>query len=271
VTTGNNYTVPKHVADCQNAGGTPQECLPPWNHIDSILALDMRTGALKWSTGQQRFDAWNTACLPTHPPHNCPVVPGPDHDFGDGAHMFVIPGPDGRPRKAIGAGQKSGVYWMLDAATGEVIWSAMVGPGSAVGGIEWGTATDGRRIYFTETNYDHVPYQLPDGQTITYSSFGALDPATGRPLWQVPEPHGGLAMAAVSTANGVGYFCSLNDHMYALSGATGTLLWDFQGQGACNAGPAIVGGTVYWGNGYNRLGLGTSSTTFYAFSVPHNR
>jgi len=29
----------------------------------------------------------------------------------------------------VGAGAKSGIYWALDAATGEVRWSAALGPG----------------------------------------------------------------------------------------------------------------------------------------------
>jgi polyvinyl alcohol dehydrogenase (cytochrome) len=270
VTTGNNYEVPSSVVECQNSGGTAEECLPPWNLIDSILAFDLRTGALKWRTGQAVFDAWNRACVPGRPPNNCPPNAGPDHDFGDGPHLLSIRGADGSPRKVVGAGQKSGEYWLLDAATGEVLWSAAAGPGSALGGIEWGTATDGRRIYFTETNWDRVPYQMPNGETINYSSFGALDAATGRILWQVPEPHQGIAMAAVSTANGVVFAGSLNGHMYALDAATGEVRWQMQGEGASNAGPAIVNGVVYWGNGYARNGFGAASTTFYALHTPRH-
>lgn len=269
VTTGNNYTVPTSVDECQNSGGTAEECLPPWNLIDSVLAFDLRTGVLKWRTGQAAFDAWTRACVPGRPPNNCPPNAGQDHDFGDGPHLFSIRGDDGRPRKVVGSGQKSGVYWLLDAATGEVAWSAAAGPGSALGGIEWGTATDGRRIYFTETNWDRVPYQLPSGETIDYSSFGALDAATGEILWQIPEPHQAIAMGAVSIANGVVFAGSLDGHMYALDAATGEVRWQTQGEGASNAGPAIVNGTVYWGNGYARNGFGAASTTFYAFHTRH--
>jgi polyvinyl alcohol dehydrogenase (cytochrome) len=36
-----------------------------------------------------------------------------------------------------------------------------------------------------------------------------------------------------------------------------------------NAGPAVVNGTVYWGDGYAHLDIPgwTGSTTFYAFSL----
>ena len=63
--------------------------------VSSIMAFDTRTGALRWATGQQRFDTWNTACLPGIPPNNCPVSQGEDWDFGDGAPLLLVPGPDG--------------------------------------------------------------------------------------------------------------------------------------------------------------------------------
>ncbi len=265
VGTGQNYSVPRSVTECQNNGGTPQQCMPPWNAKDSIVAMDLATGAIKWSTGPPRFDEWNFGCLPGQPPNNCPN-PGPDHDTGDGTHIYNIPGPGGTTRRAVGAGQKSGEFWMLDAATGAIIWSASVGPGSTQGGIQWGTANDGQRIYFTSSNAGNLPHQLPNGQTITYSSFGALDVATGRVIWQIPEPRGGRSIGPVTIANGVVFVGSMNNWRYALNAATGQVLWQSQAAGSSNAGPAIVNGRLYWGNGYSRGG--TASTTFYSFRVP---
>jgi polyvinyl alcohol dehydrogenase (cytochrome) len=263
--TGQNYSIPQSASTCETNGGTPAQCLASFDAKDGILAIDLATGAIKWSTGPSRFDTWNLACLPGLPPNNCPN-PGPDHDTSDGTHLFTIPGPDGQPRRAVGAGQKSGEFWMLDQATGSIIWSASVGPGSTLGGIEWGTANDGQRIFFTETDQDHVAYQLPNGQTINYSSFGALDAATGHILWQVPEPHGGQAIGPATTANGIVYVGALNGYMYALNALTGAVLWQYQGAGSSNAGPAIVDGKLFWGNGYKQVS--TASTTFYAFSLP---
>ncbi|HEX6358376.1 PQQ-binding-like beta-propeller repeat protein [Actinophytocola sp.] len=269
ITTGNNYTVPDSVEECQESGGTPSECAPD-NHLNSIVALDTRTGAIKWASGEDTFDTWNGGCIIGPPPNNCPPIAGPDHDFADGAHLLTVRGPDGRPRKLVGAGQKSGIYWMVDATTGEIVWSAAAGPGSPVGGIQWGTATDGDRVYLVETNFFRAEYGLPDGQVIDYSSFAALDAATGEVVWQIPEPHGGLAQGAVSVANGVLYAGSLAGHMYAIDAATGEVRWESRGEGSSNAGPAIVNGTVYWGNGYQRAGIGTASRTFYAFDLPRS-
>ncbi len=82
----------------------------------------------------------------------------------------------------------------------------------------------------------------------------------------MPEPHGGQSIGPVTTANGVVYVGSLNGFMYALDAATGAKLWEFQGAGSSNAGPAIVDGKLYWGNGYDSGG--NPSTTFYAFALP---
>ena len=69
-------------------------------------------------------------------------------------------------------------------------------------------------------------------------------------------------------SNGVVYVGSMSGHMYALNAATGAVLKDILGQGSSNAGPAIgTNGTLYWGIGYARFGLGAPSTTFYAFSL----
>jgi polyvinyl alcohol dehydrogenase (cytochrome) len=262
ITTSNNYTVPASVTACQNAGGTPAECMSPGNRIDSIVALDIRTGEIKWSTGAGRFDAWTAACIPGKPPRNCPDNPGEDYAFSDGPHLFEING-----RKVVGAGQKSGEYWTVDAATGEIVWGAAPGPGSKIGGIMWGTATDSKRIYLAEANYDARPYTLPNGQTITWGSYAALDAATGRIIWQVGDPDQHHPIGAVTVANDVVYAGSMTGRMYAFDAATGAVLWSHQGQGSVASGAAVVDGTVYWGNGYYRDGFGKASTTLYAFSL----
>jgi len=274
VTTGNNYTVPQSVKDCEAAGGTPGQCLDPNDHIDAILALDASTGAIKWATGVQGFDDWNVACIPGFPPDNCPSNPGPDYDFGSGPNLFTIKNPNGVKQLVVGAGQKSGQYWALDAATGRILWSAAAGPGSTLGGIEWGPATDGKRIYVAEENFFGIPYPIPSGPTITSGSWAALDPATGKILWQVPDPShnafgGGNALGPVSVANGVLYAPSMSGDYYALDAANGKTLWTFHPDGAAVSGASVVNGVVYWGDGYAHLGIPgwKGSTTFFAFSL----
>ena len=280
ITTGNNYTVPDSVKACQDAGGTPSQCLSPDDHVDAVMALNASTGQIKWSTGVQGFDDWNVACIPGFDPHNCPSSPGPDYDFGSGPNLFTIKD-KGKSRLVVGAGQKSGQYWALDAATGQILWSQAAGPGSTLGGIEWGPATDGKRIYVAEENFNGTPYQLPSGQTTDHGSWAAIDPASGQILWQTPDPDNnttvgffgpqnyGQALGPVSVANGVLYAPSMSGKMYALDAASGKFLWSFTTPGSVNTGGVPINGTVYWGDGYSHLFIPgwPASTTFYAFSI----
>lgn len=274
ITTGNNYSVPQHAKDCQQAGGTASECLPADNYIDSLLALDMTTGHVKWATGVQGFDDWNVSCIFSFiNPNACPTNAGPDYDFGSGPNLFTTK-IDGKHRLVVGAGQKSGQYWLLDAATGHILWSAAPGPGSTLGGIEWGTAADGKRVYVAEANYYRIPHALPNGQMITSGAFVALDASSGAVVWKIADPRGSgdpnaVDLGPTTVANGVVYASSMTGHMYALDAANGKVLWQYKGEGSSNAGPAVTDKAIYWGNGYSHLGIpeGSPSTAFYAFSL----
>jgi len=276
VTTGNNYSVPQPVKDCQNGGGTPGNCLDPHDYVDAIVALNASTGAIKWATRLAGFDDWNVACIPPFDPTNCPNNPGPDYDFGSGPNLFTV-GHGDDTKLAVGAGQKSGIYFTLDAATGQILWLTQGGPGSTLGGIEWGPATDGKRIYIAEENFNGTSYSIPDGGGITSGSWAALDPATGQILWQVADPShnafgGGNALGPVSVANGVVYAPSMSGVVRALDAANGKTLWSHQLPGSAVGGAAVVKGVVYWGNGYAHLGIPgwTGNNKLYAFSINGN-
>ncbi len=269
ISTGNNYTVPLDVQQCvQDANGDPtttQACISPDNHFDSIMALDLKTGAIKWSSVAIPFDSFNLSCIFPGNPGNCPQPAGPDYDFGQGAMLFTVHGKNGKPVDLLGAGQKSGQYWAFDPDTGAVVWETQVGPGGTLGGLEWGSATDGKRIYVAVTNNENKPWALGNA-----GGWAALDPATGAILWQTADPTGGIDPGAVSVANGVVFACSLDaeGHMYGFDAATGNILWNFASGGSCNSGAAISNGVVYWGSGYSNFGLGTPNNQFYAFSLP---
>jgi polyvinyl alcohol dehydrogenase (cytochrome) len=67
VGTGNNFSHPIDPAylGCIGSGGTPASCSSSDNHVDSILALDLVTGAIKWST---KLVTWNQTVPPYLPP-----------------------------------------------------------------------------------------------------------------------------------------------------------------------------------------------------------
>lgn len=252
--TGNNYTVPASVAACQNT--TPKaQCASADDHFDSILALDLKTGRIKWADGLQAFDTFEGSC-PT-----CPVPDSPDFDFGGSGPNLV--------GNIVGFGQKSGIYWALNPDNGNIVWSTQVGPGGDLGGIEWGTATDGKRIFAAISNNHNLPYTLvPSGQEITWGSWSALDAATGKILWQTADPTPGtIDTGSVSVANGVLYAGSFSGQMYALDATDGNVLWNFASGGSVIDGPSIVDGTVYWGSGYRNVPPGIGNNKVYAFTL----
>ncbi len=143
-----------------------------------------------------------------------------------------------------------------------------MGPGSSLGGIEWGAATDGKRIYVAIANKDHLPYTLvPSGQQITWGAWSALDVATGKILWQTADPTAGaIDRGSVSVANEVMYVGSNSGQMYALNATTGIILWSFASGGSVIDGPSIVDGALYWGSGYRNV-AGTGNNKVYAFTL----
>jgi len=263
VTTGNSYSVSPTNPDAGGADG---------NYIDAVLALDLATGNVKWvrSVPEGGQDIW------TFSGGN-----GVDSDFGSGANLFTTT-INGAPTDLVGAGQKSGMYWAFNPDTGATVWQTQVGPGGHLGGIHWGTATDGIRIYTGLNNEDGKVFAIggqgPEmGKETTTGTWAALDPATGDILWQIADPallDGGLNAASVNgpvvAVNGVLFGGSMDAQgtMFAFDAATGDVLWSFKSGATVYGSPAVVGGVVYWGAGYpSRLGFGNSIKKLYAFEV----
>jgi polyvinyl alcohol dehydrogenase (cytochrome) len=289
VTTGNNYTAPQAVLDCADAGGPAdvRACVyavpgSAENYFDSIVALDVDTGDVRWVNTVIPFDAWNAACFPFFDDTNCPTPAGPDYDFGQGPALFRT-SIGGKKVELLGAGQKSGMYWAVNPDTGETVWSTQVGPGGELGGLQWGSAVDGERIYTAVSNSRFLPHILSDGSVVEGGFWAALDAATGTVLWETVgyhgptfpgpfTPEGAIAQnqGPVSVANGVVFAGAVDDMgtMYAFDAASGAILWSFASGGSVNSGAAIVDGTVYWGSGYGNFGVGTPNNKLYAFHIP---
>ena len=295
-TFGQPYTEPASVTACHAAnGGFAESCEQPGAFLKSVVAFDLGTGEPRWSYRVQGHEPWLQACGSQPAAVTwCPAeADGEKWDLGgSGVNVMRVRirnqrGPD-HWRDVVGIGGKSGVYTVLDAKTGAFIWSSLIGPGGDQGGMEWGTAFDGERIYVSITNQHHIPYKLTDSgvisnTTVTGGSWAALDPATGTILWQTADPQvetlpglgtvGVWDLAPVTVANGVLYASSMaklasQDQMFALNAATGEILWEFGAGSSVNAGPAVVGGTVYWGSGYSRSGVeGSGNQRLFAFSI----
>ncbi len=274
--TGNNFMVPQAVLNCMGSGGSPASCMSPDNHFDSIIALDVSTGAIAWSARGMPSDVWNVACGLNVPgfvvgpwfpgvygncPNGDPAAAGPDWDFPQGPMLFGGNGGANQGGNLVGAGQKSGMFWAFNAKTGKPAWSRQVTPGGVTGGLQWGSATDGKSIFVAAANsgpstagggVGAMPWTLKDGTTTTSGGWAALDAKKGDVLWTTKDPQGSRSEAAVSGANGVVFGCNLAagaGTMYALNASTGAVLWSFPSGGPCNAGASIADGMVYWGSG----------------------
>jgi len=297
-TFGQPYTEPASVTACHAAhGGFTESCEVPGSYLKSVVAFDMKTGAPRWSYRVQGHGPWLQACgnQPAAITWCASESDGEKWDLGgSGVNVMRLhrrgrhQDDDDDGRDVVGFGGKSGVYVLLDAKTGAFIWSSLIGPGGDQGGMEWGTATDGDRIYVSITNHHHISYRLTANGVLTNTaatggSWAALDPDTGRILWQTADPQvetlpgvgvvGVWDLAPVTVAHGVLYAASMaklafQNQMFALDAATGQVLWQFGAGSSVNAGPAVVDGTVYWGTGYSRSGIeGSVNDQFFAFSL----
>jgi len=254
VGTGNNYSVPAGV--CRAPAQTGCTAPDPRDYVDTLLALRLSDGTVAWSLRSMNSDVWRAMCK-TDTTLTC----GPDSDFGSSPNLFTAT-VNGALRKFVGVGQKGGLYWVADATTGALVWQRRVGPGGLGGGIQWGTATDGARVYVADANSDSKPNLLPNGTTIRTGSFAALDVTTGAVAWQLGTANQAQPHSFVSTANGVVYLGTdlpaSGPNMYALDAATGRQLWSFAAGGRVRGGASVVGSVVYWGGG----------ATLRAFALP---
>jgi polyvinyl alcohol dehydrogenase (cytochrome) len=252
---------------------------------DSFVALDLATGKVLWHRQMTDKDAYTSACrLPDKT--NCPAN-GPDFDFG--ASPILVNLPNGR--RALVAGQKSGIVHALDPdAGGEILWQTRVGKGGTMGGVQWGSASDGANLYVALSDIGRV--------MVTYSTTTDADPnqgggmfalrlSDGQQLWYTPpgscagRPRCSPAQsAAVSALPGIAFSGSVDGHMRAYSTTDGKVVWDFDtirsyetvngvpGRGGSidGPGPSIAGGMVFVNSGYPTAG-GTPGNVLLAFSV----
>jgi len=236
---------------------------------DSILAFDLATGSLLWSSQLTPGDNWVPGC-PKSP--NCPENPGEDVDFGSSPVLHSL----GGGKQILVASQKSGVMYGLDLdQRGKVLWKTRIGVGGAQGGIQWGAALD-----------DHTAYAaVSDVFTRDKGTPGmyAIKIDTGEKLWTTPAPDGEgnkAQLSAVSAMPGLAFSGSWGGHLRAYSTKTGEIVWDFdalrdfetinhvQAQGGSfnGGGPAIANGLVITTCGYGFVG-GKPGNVLLAFSV----
>ena len=248
------------------------------NTANAILAIDMETGSLKWSSQVLPKDNFTMGCGRGV---NCPEDRGPDFDFGSSPILRELP----NGKRVLICGQKSGILWGIDPDNrGKVLWQTKLGQGSALGGIEWGSTADTEYAYAAISDL----FGLRDGAKP--GGIHAVKLATGDKMWSTPAPAldckagskgcTGAQSAAISSMPGVVFSGSVDGHFRAFSAKTGEIIWDFNsvqdyqtvngvpGKGGSfdSAGPTIANGMVFTNSGYG-MWQGLPGNVLLAFSV----
>jgi polyvinyl alcohol dehydrogenase (cytochrome) len=272
VTTGDNYSD------------------PPTALSDALIAMRMSSGQILWSKQFTAKDAWNSSCQ-LQGKVNCPDSEGPDFDFASSAIMVSLP----NARRALLLGQKSAVIYAVDPdRRGQILWQARIGKGGTVGGIEWGSATDGRNIYVALSDIGFEVDRKPGSNDRAYN----LDPSkggglfafrvdNGERMWQTPPPGCGdrkscspAQSAAVTAMPGVVWSGAADGHLRGYSSSDGKIIWDYDtaheyqtvngtaGRGGAIdvAGPVVAGGMLFTISGYPARG-GLPGNVLLAFGL----
>ncbi|BBM99326.1 polyvinyl alcohol dehydrogenase (cytochrome) [Marchantia polymorpha subsp. ruderalis] len=281
IATGNAYSTPPDIDACleneRNSSSPPfpDVCLPPDDHQESILAIDMASGNVTWSRQLGGYDTFSYVCAAVNPPDNCQAVNGPDYDFGMCPMLMKIATksarePAEKPWKEIAvAGQKSGFIWALDQDNGEVVWVTAAGPGGYIGGSSWGLTTDGQRVFTNMINNLKANFTLLPSSTVVQSGgWVAINATNGDILWSTADPFASTTNAPLTYANGVVFGGSVEPgNVVALDAKTGKVLWTYATPGSIYGGVSIADGCVFVPVGNSLIGVNNAPNNVKGKSV----
>ena len=254
---------------------------PAAKESDSVIAMAMDTGKVKWVKQTLAGDAYTIACADPSPKSQvaCPKSNGPDLDYGSSAVLVTL----ASGKRVLLAGQKSGVLHALNPDTGDILWDVKVGAGGIVGGIEWGFAAGENRAFVAIAG----AWELEAGKA---GGLSAVDLETGKIVWTTgpsatsckgKERCNTGQLAAVSGMPGVVFSGSLDGHLRAYETKTGKIVWDAEtakdfktvngvvahGGSMNGPGPAIANGMVYAVSGYAMWNKWMGGNALIAWSV----
>lgn len=251
---------------------------------DSIMALDIDTGAIIWYHQATVGDAYNGGCdVPDK--KDCPVADGPDFDFGQPPILVSV----GKNQRLLVAAAKSGVVHAFDPDDGgREVWSLKVGIGGVLGGAHWGSAADDENIYVPVSDYLDI---VERDAKLNPEAGGlvAIRLKDGKQVWRTDARTGcenGLThcshaqSAPVTLMPGVALSGAYDGHLRAYALDSGKVIWDFdtlqdfqtvngvQAKGGSFdvGGPAVANGMVLATAGYSTWQL-MPGNVLLAFSV----
>jgi alcohol dehydrogenase (cytochrome c) len=227
-------------------------------YSDSVIALDPKTGTLKWYFQFTPHDVHDWDATET------PLLA--DIDFR------------GRPRKVLLQGNRNGFFYVLDRITGELLlaepfvknltWASGIGPDgrpallpdqaptaegtrtcpSEAGAANWSStsfnpaaglfylmAEESCSIFTKNSQWWEPGQSFYGGATrrspgdINRKYLRALDAQTGKIRWEIPDVGGGILASGLMTTNGglLFYGDNAGGALIAADAVTGQLLWHF--------------------------------------------
>lgn len=260
------------------------------NGDDAIVAIEMKSGKVRWRNQVTTNDNFIVGCSGPAKVANCPSPTGPDFDFGATPILFKH-----GAKQILIAGQKSGIVYGVDPDTGQTLWKTAVGAGSPLGGIEWGIGADSKYVFVPNSDIGEIfteiataagaPSPSPESTVAGKPGLFALDPFTGKVIWNTPAPIApchyagdrskdytkGACVRAQSAAPavmpGLVFSGTLDGWFRAYDVSSGKIVWEFSttaqtyntvngnaaqpGGGIDGMGPTIAGGMVYTMSGFN--------------------
>src|SRR5262245_25598210 len=227
-------------------------------YTDSVVALDPRTGALKWHFQFTPHDVW-------------------DYDAQEPLAL-VDANWQGQPRRLLVQANRNGFFYVLDRTNGKFLFGTQY-----VKNVTWATGLDsngrpvkapnmepsleGKRVcpsldaasnwysasfnpitglYYVQTNdkcgvFTRTPMEWEAGKGFMGGSFGqapnepaqrvlrAIDIHTGKPVWELPQSGAVNSWGGVlSTAGGTVFFGEDSGALMAADASSGKPLWSFQ-------------------------------------------
>ncbi|KAJ8775256.1 hypothetical protein K2173_020260 [Erythroxylum novogranatense] len=182
IATGNLYSAPPRILQCQEKQNNqtpsgPDECIEPENHSNSVLALDLDSGDIKWCRQLGGYDVWFLACSNPSTP-GCPPGLNLVADFSE-APMVLNLCINGTYQDIVVAVQTRGFDWSLHRDNGTLVWSTNTGPGEVGGGGYWGAATDNKVVYTNIANSGFKNFTLrPSTRNPSAGGWVAMDAQT---------------------------------------------------------------------------------------------
>ncbi|HVQ17089.1 MAG TPA: PQQ-dependent dehydrogenase, methanol/ethanol family [Vicinamibacterales bacterium] len=261
-------------------------------YTDSVVALDPKTGALKWHFQFTPHDVW-------------------DYDAQEPLAL-VDANWQGQPRRLLVQANRNGFFYVLDRTNGAFLFGTQY-----VKNVTWATGLDkagrplkvpnmepsleGKRVcpsldgasnwysasfnpvtglYYVQTNdkcgiFTRTPMEWEAGKGFMGGSFGqapnepaqrvlrAIDITTGKPKWELPQSGAVNSWGGVlSTASGVVFFGEDSGSLMAADGTSGKPLWSFQTSQLWKASPM-----TYQFDGKQYVAI-ASGSNIIAFALP---